>query len=146
MPGPLNTPQMSSQDMFTMNLVVIKSRFYDTAIQICTRINRDEITRSCKNRGAIHLRTTDDLLNAWNEIATPRRDLNVGRLCVFWFYLDSCPIDHRQKNTIRGAIILRDWNCLPKTIDVFKFFLYCVILQSLRILLRIQTALIDVLF
>ena len=127
-------------------MVVIKFRFYDTAIQICTKINRDEITRSCNNRGTIRLRTTDDLLNAWNEIATPRRYLNVGRLCVFWFYLDSCPIDHRRKRTLRRAIISRDWNCLPKTIDVFKFFLYGVIRRSLRILLRIQTALIGVLF
>ena len=129
-----------------MNLVVIKFRFYDTAIQICTKINRDEITCSCKNRGTIRLRTTDDLLNAWNEIATPRRNLNVGRLCVFWFYLGLCPIDHRRKRTLRRAIISRNWNCLPKTIDVFKFFLYGVIRRSLRILLWIQTALIGVLF
>ena len=99
-----------------MNLAVIKFRFYDRAIQICTTINRDEIIRLYKNRGMVRLQRTDDLLNTWNEVATPRRDLNVGRVCAFWFYVDSCPIDHRQKHTLRRAIISRNWNCLPKTI------------------------------
>ena len=129
-----------------MNLAVIKFRFYDTAIQICTIINRDDIIRSYKNRDMVRLRTTDDLLNAWNEVATPRRDLNVGHVCAFWFYVDSCPIDHRRKRTLRRAIISSDWNCLPKTIDVLNFFLYGVIRQPLHVLLQIQTALIDVLF